>query len=384
MRVTLVIGSLGAGGAERVISIMANWWATHGHHVTLVTLDAPGQEFFRLDARIARVGLGLMKDSGGTWEALQNNAARIRALGAVIAASQSDAVISFTDTVNVLTLLATARLGVPVIVSERVDPRRHGIGTAWSKLRQWTYARASAVVVQSEGVADWMRRTMRLDRCEVIPNPVPPLDEQCDSVVGPPSGLARTEHDGRVAMAMGRLVEQKGFDLLLQAFSRVAAGNPAWRLVIVGDGPARSPLCALAAELGVSDRVSFSGRVHNPQAWLHIADLFVLSSRYEGFPNALLEAMACGVACVSFDCQSGPADIIRPEINGLLVPPEDISALANALDRLMKSDAERSRLASRAQDVLERFGVDRVMGAWDELIATSARRAGAGRPVALT
>jgi len=225
---------------------------------------------------------------------------------------------------------------------------------------------------------------MRLDRCEVIPNPVPPLDEQRDPVVGPSSGLARTEHDGRVAMAMGRLVEQKGFDLLLQAFSRVAAGNPAWRLVIVGDGPARSPLCALAAELGVSDRVSFAGRVHNPQGWLHSADLFVLSSRYEGFPNALLEAMACGVACVSFDCQSGPADIIRPEINGLLVPPEDISALANALDRLMKSDAERSRLASRAQDVLERFGVDRVMGAWDELIATSARRAGAGRPVALT
>jgi glycosyltransferase involved in cell wall biosynthesis len=369
MRLTLVIASLGAGGAERVFSIMGNWWAGHGAAVTLVTLAEAGTDFYALDPRVERIGLGAIKDSCGFWDALRNNAVRIRTLRAAIVASTPDAVISFMDTVNVVTLLAGAGLRVPVIVSERVDPRQHPIGRAWSMLRRWTYPRAAAVVAQSTGVAEWISHTLHPRRCEVIPNPVPTNLQSRAATPGTES-LAPVETRALRVIAMGRLVHQKGFDLLLRAFAGVAAQHLRWRLSIVGDGPDRAALESLANELGIAERVDFTGRVTEPESLLCRSDLFVLSSRYEGFPNALLEAMACGLACISFDCPSGPADIIRDRIDGILVPPQDVAALADALDCLMRSDAERRRLASRAPEVTERFGIGRVMNAWNELIAS--------------
>jgi glycosyltransferase involved in cell wall biosynthesis len=167
---------------------------------------------------------------------------------------------------------------------------------------------------------------------------------------------------------MGRLSREKGFDVLMRAFARCAATRPDWSLLIAGEGEERAHLVDLRGRLGLAARVRLPGRVADPGGLLRRADLFVLPSRHEGFPNALLEAMACGLPVVAFDCPSGPAEIVRPGQDGLLVPACDEEALAAAMRRLMDDEAERRRLGARAVEVLERFGLDRVMAAWETVV----------------
>jgi glycosyltransferase involved in cell wall biosynthesis len=167
---------------------------------------------------------------------------------------------------------------------------------------------------------------------------------------------------------MGRLVRQKGFDLLLEAFARCRTSHPRWTLRILGRGEERQALEAQARALNLGDAVEFAGVVKNPQDHLAQSQLFVLSSRYEGFPNALLEAMASGLAVVATDCPTGPADIVTHDENGLLVPAGDVGALAAAMDRLMSDAGERRRLGERAREVQARFAPETILAAWDRLL----------------
>jgi glycosyltransferase involved in cell wall biosynthesis len=180
---------------------------------------------------------------------------------------------------------------------------------------------------------------------------------------------------------MGRLSAEKGFDLLLDAFARIAPQHADWSLKILGQGPLRPALQAQALRLDLGERVQFTGEVADPFPILRVADLFVFPSRSEGFGMALAEAMACGLPAVSFDCPSGPRDIVRDGIDGILVPPEDVVALAAALDRLMGDAQERERLAVRAPEVTVRFSRERILSLWQDLfndLSTSRRMSASG------
>lgn len=174
---------------------------------------------------------------------------------------------------------------------------------------------------------------------------------------------------GRRVVAVGRLVAQKGFDLLLQAFARLQGRYPDWSLVIVGEGPLRAELEGLVERLGLSGRVFLPGLVQAVPALLKRCDLFVLASRYEGFPNALGEAMAAGLPVIAADCPTGPRELVRHGVDGLLVPPEDPATLAEAMDRLMGDGEERRRLAGRAVEVTARFSEEKVLALWDQVLA---------------
>ncbi len=270
--------------------------------------------------------------------------------------------LSFVDNTNVLTLLATRRLAVPVIVSERIDPSLYDVGCAWRVLRDVMYRYAEAVVCQTNSTLDWFQKRTKI-RGRVIPNPV---------AVPPRPATSREQQRkdrsmGRVMVAMGRLVPQKGFDILLDAFSLVAERHSDWSLKILGSGPLRDQLEKQAVTLSLAGRVHFTGEVEDPFPVFYASDLFVLSSRFEGFPNALCEAMACGLPVVSFDCPSGPADIIRHGVDGILVSPGDVGALAGVLDRLMSDFQERERLAKLAPEVVMRFSVEKVLSLWEQL-----------------
>lgn len=358
--VALVLPSLVGGGAERVGCELANHWVQQGHAVTLITIDHIPLRGFELDSRVRRVGLGLSRQSRSFVSKLRSNIQRVRKLRQAIRDSSATTVVSMIDITNVTTLMACRPLDAHVIVCERTDPRQHHVGRVWSWLRRKTYPTADAVVVQTRGVGEWVKSKGWNAAVCVIPNAAPDWKR-------PPERGPEPEVPNCVAAA-GRLSPEKGFDALIRAFGIVAQRHPDWKLVIHGEGRQRKSLHSLVNQLRLEDRVTMPGWNDNVEAALGQADIFVLPSKYEGFPNALLQAMAIGVASVSFDCPSGPSEIIRDGVDGLLVPAGDEPALAAALDRLMADPALRQRLGQRAQDVKSRFARDTIYAWWDALL----------------
>ena len=358
MNMTLVISSLSRGGAERAMVAAADHWAAKGHRVTLVTFAAPEPGEYSLSPAVRRVALGLARPSAGPWQAMCHNSARVRALRAVLRSSRPDVVVSFMETPSVLAVLAAAGLRVPVVVMEHTDPTQNPVARPWELMRRLTYPRAAAVVVLTERLRPWAARTARRAPVFVLPNPL---------WVRPENVPPRGERQGHRLVASGRMVPLKGFDVLLDAFARVAPAHPDWSLLVLGDGPERPRLEAQAARLGLSGRVAMPGQVADPLPLLAGSDLFVMSSRYEGLPMALLEALACGLPAVSFDCPTGPREVIRDGVDGVLVAAGDGAALSGALGRLMGDGAARAALAARAAEVQGRFGMDRVMDLWEDV-----------------
>ncbi|MCC6164920.1 MAG: glycosyltransferase [Acidobacteria bacterium] len=360
VRITAVISSLACGGAERVMSILCNHWSG-ANQVTLLTFD-DGLEppFFPLSPAVCHRPLGLAGRSTQVIDAVVRNAGRVRLLRRAIEASTPDVVVSFGDRTNVTVLLATRGLHVPVVVSERSDPRNFSPGWAWSVLRAFTYRQASSIVhVATEG-REWFRGSLAR-KVRVIPNPV---------AVAPARRRDPKDDDVVRLVSVGRLAHEKGHDLLLEA---LASLSPDTRqrvsLTVVGDGPLREALEARASTLGLEQHVRWAGRQQDPLAFVNAAHVFVLPSRFEGFPNALAEAMAAGLAVVATDCRSGPRELIDDGRSGLLVPVDDIAALAAAITELVADPTLRRRLAAEAPAATHRLHVDRVADEWQALFA---------------
>ena len=355
--ILFLVSSMQGGGAERVAALLSNYWAEQGHRVTLMpTFSGRGECLYPLDPGVK---LDFLADRVGAarktpWTLLR----RFLALRRVIKTERPDVVLSFLTHVNVAAILAARGSGVPVIVSERIHPLHTDASALWKWARKRTYPMADLTIVQTRAAEEWMRANIPRARCALIPNPVV-LPAKAGTAVSIPA-------PGRhLLLAAGRLDPQKGFDLLINAFNRVSSLFPDWDLCILGEGVERPNLEALRNTLDLSDRVHLPGRVDDMADRYARADLFALSSRYEGFPNVLLEALASGLPAVSFDCPSGPADIIRHETDGLLVEPESTDKLAAALARLMGEVALRARFAARAVEAKDRFSLERIGPLWD-------------------
>ncbi len=210
----------------------------------------------------------------------------------------------------------------------------------------------------------------------VIHNPLIAIEDDQATLGLPVAGVPQ---DRKYITAMGRLTFQKGFDLLLAAFQMVADKHQDWQLLILGEGELRPELENLRESLGMTDRVLLLGIIKCPSRVLRCSALFVMASRFEGFPYALLEAMACGLPVIYTDCPSGPREIIRNEIDGVLVPNGDVPSLAATMDRLMSDETERKRLAARAPEVAERFSLGKIIGIWEALLAQVAPLNARGR-----
>ncbi len=356
----LVTADLNGGGAERQLSEMANYWAARGVSVIVASWTSEGAtDFYRLDERVRRAHLDV-KPASGVLGVLSSACKRVVRLRAVVAAAQPDAVLSFITENNMITILATARLGVRTIVSERAHPGHDtSVPRVWRRLSRWLYSRCDGVVAQTVVTARWLEQHYRV-RALVIPNALRVL------------GASDAQRE-KLIVGVGRLVRQKGFDLLLNAFARIAASFPEWKVVLIGAGEERDNLAKLCDELSLDTRVTFVAPTRDVESWMTRAGLIVQPSRFEGFPNVVLEAMGLGAAVISADCPAGPAEIIEDRHNGRLVPVENVAALAQAMADLIADPVERARMGAEAMRVRERFALERVMKMWEAALFGKSR-----------
>ena len=365
MRLLIFIRSMGGGGAERVSANLANYWATKGWEIAIVTLSQQRLDFYELHPAVKRVALDLAEETVNVLAVLWKNIRRVIALRRVLRQIQPDIALGMMVEANVL--LALAAWGLPTlrtVGAEHTHPPQSAVGYLRDTLRSHTYGLLNAVTALSSEGKDWLKTHTNAQRIAVIPNAVTwPLPGQEPRIS--PNGLYQSGR--QLLLAVGRLEVPKGFDWLIEAFSNLADKHPDWDLVILGEGSLRTTLDKQVRESGLEHRIFLPGRAGNMADWYERADLYVMSSRFEGFPMTLAEAMAHGLAAVSFDCDTGPRDIIRHEQDGLLVPPGDVAELTAALDRLMSDALTRQRFAERAVEVRERFSMERIAGMWEKL-----------------
>jgi glycosyltransferase involved in cell wall biosynthesis len=268
-------------------------------------------------------------------------------------------------TANVLLALAAWRLpALRTIGVEQTYPPQLSLGYMWKNLRCYAYGLLNVVTALTKESEGWIKDHTNARRVSVIPNAISwPLSVQEPRVN--PSVFC--SHERKILLTVGRLGEEKGFDRLIDVFYDLSHKYPCWDLVILGEGRLRTSLERQAKKLSLEKRIFFPGRVGNVGDWYKQADLYVMSSRFEGFPNTLIEAMAHGLAAVSFDCDTGPRNIIRHEIDGLLVPPEDAAAMTVALNRLMSDADLRQRFANKAAEAQERFSMEKIADMWENL-----------------
>ncbi|MBC7499707.1 MAG: glycosyltransferase family 4 protein [Herminiimonas sp.] len=359
MNILLLTSSMSSGGAERVAATLANAWSGRGGRVTLMpTFSEGGGCFYTLSPQVRLVYLADLVPAKA--RTVINQMLRLRALRRFIDRERPDVIVSFLPNVNVAAILASAFLRIPLIICERSDPSSFPKQGFLDKLCQATYRFADMLTVQTTSVAAKVDRLFPgVKSVRVIPNPLP---TDVVSIAKAASGHRK------VLLSLGRLSSEKQIDRLLDAFSAVATMFEGWDLHIYGDGPQQAALALQIEVGGLQQRVFLKGRTHTPWSVMANAEAFAMTSRYEGFPNALLEAMGVGLPCVVFDCPSGPRDITRDGEDALLVPLNDHDGLVAALTTLMGDETRRHALGRQAREsVCRRFSLGEVIEQWDRL-----------------
>ena len=360
MRITCVIGTLGSGGAERMMTYLCEGLAARGHQVTLLTLDDSVPDFYTLPAPVARarVHLPTFRAAG-----ILGGIPRLIKLTRAIQKTRPQVVISF---MTVTVIGACVFLRTPVIYADHLDVRHFPYSRKWQFLRDILLRFAHTVTVLSERDLDFIRQHYPHWHAQVVYNPALVPDKI------PAERPAFLKPGVKYVLAVGRLNPQKGFDRLLAAWGQLGPVRVGWRLAIIGGGEEEKALKEQAEKIGISQTVDFIPPQQEIFSAYKHAQIFAMSSRTEGFPLALLEAMACGMPVVSFNC-TGPDVIVRPDVDGILVPQEDVPAFAAALGALMRETQKRQQLGARAQEVLQRFSLEKYLDAYEELCQQTNR-----------
>lgn len=360
MNITIFIGGLSGGGAERVVCNLSNFLSAK-HKVTILTMsnDTPA---YQLDESVSRVSLIKNEESQNY---LIKNFKRIIRFRNYIKKSDADVYLAMLPgTINIM-LAHRNKINVPIIVSERCDPQSRYES---SKTRKWImkklYPKADGFVFQTKDAMDYYRQIIK-NKGTVIPNAI-----NQEFMREPFKGTRK-----KSIVSAGRFTEQKNFALLIKAFSRITDKYPDYDLIIYGNGPQKNGLVHLVKELDLENKVKFPGYVNNFGDQIIDASLFVLSSNYEGMPNALMEAMALGLPCISTDCPvGGPKFLINNKENGVLVPIREISKLAEAMDEILSNKKLATKISENARDIVDTLSYTSIYQKWENYIENIANK----------
>lgn len=357
--VFFIIPSLMGGGAERVLISLANHSAEQKIETVLIALN-DGIPGYPINESVKVIYLAKRKKNLQAHRIYYMMLIFYKLLGLLVKYRPA-CVVSFITSANLWTGITCSITGTPFIVSERTSPNRtiNQFNYIYNQLAALIYKKSTAVVVSAQAVENCIRENKafkNLGNIKRITNAVPVFDPVSPVKV----------HDRKFILGVGRLAYVKGFDQLIRAFSETKLDDI--DLLITGDGEEIDNLTSLVYNLGLRDRVIFAGAKTNLQDYYSQATMFVLPSRNEGYPNALVEAMSFGCPCVAMNCEFGPSEIINNEQNGLLVKDADIPALSKAMIRLANDPALSSTLGNNAKNINQTNSSPKILKQWDSLI----------------
>ena len=333
-------GGLEGGGMERTLTTMANYFARIGYQVSVINLFRTKQ-FFELESNIEVIW---PKADRNRYNRLVYALITIPFLRRAIKRLNPQVLLSYGEWFNPFVILSTRFIGIPIYVFDLMGPAIK-LDILVETSRKIFYRFANGIIVQTNSASRIITEKTGAKNIAIIPNAVNNID-------------AKSSVKKNQIVTLGRLSHEKGHKILIRAFSMISKKD--WTLHIIGDGPERQKLESEAALLGIAEKTKFYGHLKDFSQILVESEIFVLPSFYEGFPNALIEAMSVPLACISSDCIAGPSDIIEDGVNGLLVETGNVDALANALNRLIENRDLRRMLASKAYKVRETLALDKI------------------------
>lgn len=351
-KITFIISTLLGGGAERVISEISAKLCDD-YDVSIVLLLNGHERVYQIDDRIKIVELPKFTNKITKLLGIPYH------LRKIMRSEKSDIYISFCTIENVMSLIANKFARKKLFIAERNAPMAEKKGRMLKILRKLLYNSADGIIFQTDYAKKYYSLKIQ-KKGIVIPNPIK-------------SSLPyRVENNEKSICAVGRLNKQKNYPLLINAFSLFVKKNENYILKIYGKGEEEENLTNLIIKLGLSNQVILEGFKENVHDEIRKSTIFVMSSDYEGMPNALMEAMAIGLPCISTDCPSGgPRDLISNNENGYLIPVNDMNSLVDKLDFLANNANVRNSIGNEAEKVRDKYDIDSVVMMWKELIKSN-------------
>ena len=376
--IAFYIGGLCIGGAERVICNLAEYFYSEGYRVTMVTKVRDEKEY-ELNPGIKRIIADITPEEE-TASRIRNLFARIAKLKRIWKEVKPDVIVSFIRKNNLMAIASAAPLGIPVVVSVRSAPERELKGFGFKTISFLLFRQAAGVVLQTKEAYNFFPGYIR-EKAVVLPNSINPDFLKASEELT----LATTiNHDKKMTVydripssvkekriiTVGRIDDNKNQRLLVEAYVKIVDHYPDWSLELIGDGSGRQALEEYVSTLPCKDRISFAGSVDDVAKRMSEASIFVLPSKIEGMPNALIEAMVMGMACISTDCPcGGPRELIAADdSNGILVPIDNVDAMAMALKRLITHDTLRESMGDNARKIIATLHPDTVNKQWKNYI----------------
>ena len=352
MKITLFIGSLSGGGAERVTCNLANYLSKVGHDVNVMVVSEDSTTYY-LNKEIAIYSLsGRFKKNNPLISVY-----RFFRFITYLIKNKCDTYIVMLPRTTILLLKYNYLTKARIIATQRIMPSSLNISNQ-NLLKKYS-SKADGWVFQTEEQFEWFKKCNLSSKTIIIPNAI-----NADFFHPIYQGEKRP-----VIVTAGRMTEQKNQHLLLKAFAQIKSYYPNYTIVIYGKGPKEESLREITKDLGLSEIVKMPGYTNNIGDCIKDATLFVLSSNYEGMPNALMEAMALGLPCISTDCDGGGARfLIEDGVNGLLVPKNDVDAMAKAMKRILDNPDFASSLGNNAHKICERLAPEKIYGEWELFI----------------
>jgi GalNAc-alpha-(1->4)-GalNAc-alpha-(1->3)-diNAcBac-PP-undecaprenol alpha-1,4-N-acetyl-D-galactosaminyltransferase len=369
MKITFICSSLECGGAEKVLLFLLNKFNCLGFKTEVISLfDNNGNDFYNIPLETNYIKLNLSSINYSSFRKYKNLLNGILNLRSHLKQNRADIIISFLSWVNIITLIATINLGIPVVIREQSDPKNDNSNLFFNFIRKSLYIFASKIILLSPRFIEYFPQSIQ-KKCVVIPNLIILKSKQIEKI----------NKREKIIVSIGRLSDEKDHQLLIKAFHKIHKQIQDWKLEIYGEGVLKTQLSNLIKQLKLDQQVILKGLTYSPKQVLQTASFSALTSKYEGFPNVILESLSVKTPVLSFGNIGAVPDIISNELNGLLINRETdqnllVKNLSDAILRLVNDYTLLDKLSSNSLESISKFDSDLIFDVWYKLVTELVKK----------